>query len=44
MNFDRLKKNLIAVIKESQIKLGYESMSFGVNYVTPSLLHMLELL
>ena len=42
MNFDRLKKNLIAVIKESQIKLGYESMSFGVNYVTPSLLHMLD--
>ena len=42
MNFDRLKKNLIGVIKESQIKLGYESMSFGVNYVTPSLLHMLD--
>ena len=38
MNFDRLKKNLIGVIKESQIKLGYESMSFGVNYVTPKLI------
>lgn len=42
MNFELLKKNLISVIKESQIKLGYESMSFGVNYVTPSLLHLLK--
>ena len=42
MNSEILKKNIISVIKESQIKLGYESISFGVNYVTPSLLHMLK--
>lgn len=41
MNFDALKKNLISVLKESQIKLGYESVITGVNYVTPSLLHLL---
>lgn len=41
MNFDALKKNLISVLKESQIKLGYESVTTGVNYVTPSLLHLL---
>lgn len=42
MNFGLLKNNLVSVIKESQIKLGYESISFGVNYVTPSLLHLLK--
>lgn len=42
MNFDKFEKNLINVIKESQIKLGYESIDFGVNYVTSSLLHMLD--
>lgn len=41
MNFEALKRNLINVIKESQIKLGYESMSVGVNYVTSSLLHII---
>lgn len=41
MDYNALKKNLISVLKESQIKLGYESVTMGVNYVTPSLLHLL---
>lgn len=41
MDYGVLKKNLISVLKESQIKLGYESVTMGVNYVTPSLLHLL---
>lgn len=42
MNFEKFEKNLIDIIKESQIKLGYESMNLGINYATSSLLHMFD--
>lgn len=41
MKFDRLTKNLISVIKEAQIKLGYEQIAIGVNYVSSSLINLL---
>lgn len=41
MDYERLKRNLISVIKEAQIKLGYEEIAIGVNYVTSSLLNLL---
>lgn len=42
MDFTKLKNNLISVIKESQIKLGYDSMGIGVFYVESSLAHLLN--
>ncbi|MBR2278529.1 MAG: DUF3877 family protein [Eubacterium sp.] len=41
MNYNRLNNNLISVIKEAQLKLGYESHPIGVNYTEPSLCHLL---
>lgn len=41
MNFDKLERNIIGVIKESQAKLGYEKMPLGINYIIPSLRHLL---
>ncbi len=41
MDYERLTENLISVIKEAQIKLGYEEVAIGVNYVTSSLIHLL---
>lgn len=41
MDFSKLERNIISVIKESQIKLGYDSMTIGINYVLPSLIHLL---
>lgn len=41
MDYKRLTQNLISVIKEAQIKLGYEEIPIGVNYVLPSLIHLL---
>ena len=38
---NRLKNNLISVIKEAQLKLGYEQHAFGVNYISRSLCHLL---
>ncbi|MBR0412128.1 MAG: DUF3877 family protein [Eubacterium sp.] len=42
MMINRFKNNLISVIKEAQLKLGYESHSIGVNYTEPSLCHLLS--
>ncbi|MBQ9517551.1 MAG: DUF3877 family protein [Eubacterium sp.] len=39
---NRLQNNLISVIKEAQLKLGYESHALGVNYTEPSLCHLLD--
>lgn len=41
MEYSRLYDSIISVTKESQIKLGYESVAFGINYVESSLLHLL---
>lgn len=41
MSFDNLTNNLINIIKESQIKLGYDSMPIGVNYISSSLANLL---
>ena len=37
MNFERLEKNLTDVIKEAQIKMGYESHETSFNYMLSSL-------
>ena len=29
MSFDKLERNIVSVIKESQAKLGYEKMPLG---------------
>lgn len=42
MSFDKLERNIISVIKESQAKLGYEKMPLGINYIKPSLRHLLN--
>lgn len=42
MEFLKLKNNLISVIKEAQIKIGYDSMPISFNYVTTSLRHLLN--
>lgn len=41
MDFGRLFDNIVSVTKESQLKLGYESVPFGINYARSSLLHLL---
>ena len=41
MNYLRLENNVISVIKEALLKLGYESHAIGVNYTEPSLCHLL---
>lgn len=41
MDFSKLERNIISIIKESQIKLGYESIAIGINYIMPSLVHLL---
>lgn len=35
MSFDKLERNIVSVIKESQAKLGYEKMPLGINYIKP---------
>ena len=42
MSFDKLERNIVSVIKESQAKLGYEKMPLGINYIKPSLCHLLN--
>lgn len=42
LNFESLKKNLIDVIKESQIKLGYAKTSLGLYYPIESLNSLLN--
>lgn len=40
MIYSRFTNNFISVIKEAQLKLGYESHPIGVNYTEPSLCHL----
>lgn len=42
LNFDALKKNLIDIIKEFQIKLGYAETSMGLYYPLDSLNRLLD--
>lgn len=42
INFEALKKNLMDVIEESQIKLGYEETSIGLYYPIDSLNRLLD--
>lgn len=42
LNYDALKKNLIDIIKEFQIKLGYAETSIGLYYPLDSLNRLLE--
>lgn len=37
MKYKALFDNIISIIKESQIKLGYDRIPIGINYVTSSL-------
>lgn len=37
MKYKNLFDNIISIIKESQIKLGYDSIPIGINYVATSL-------
>lgn len=36
MSFDKLERNIVSVIKESQAKLGYEKMPPGINCFIPN--------
>lgn len=40
MEFSKFERNLISVIKEAQIKLGYDKMPISINYILPSLKHL----
>ena len=40
MNYTRFENNLISVIKEAQIKLGYDKMPISINYIKPTLKHL----
>ena len=42
MNFQTLEQNLTDNILEAQIKLGYSPMPISLNYMLPSLRHLLE--
>lgn len=42
INYDALKKNVIDVIKESQIKIGYTPNAVSLNYPVDSLNNLLE--
>ena len=41
MSQQRLYDNIVSVLKEAQLKLGYEEHAIGVNYITRSLCHLL---
>lgn len=41
MNYSRLKNNIVDIIKEEQIKLGYRSESINLYYPLTSLNHLL---
>lgn len=41
MKYSRLKNNIVSVLKEAMLKLGYESHTVGINYTVPSLCHLL---
>lgn len=40
--YPRLRKNIIEVIKEAQLKMGYESHAISLNYPLSSLCHLTE--
>lgn len=42
MNYDRLKKNLMDVVHEQQLKIGYRKEKIRVFYPLSSLCHLLE--
>ncbi len=42
MPFDRMRQHLIAVLKESQFKLGYAENAIGIHYMASTLCHLLD--
>lgn len=42
MKYNKLRKNLINIVKEAQIKLGYDSVGVGVNYMSSCLINLID--
>lgn len=42
MKYTRLRKNLTSVLKEALIKLGYDGVGVGINYMSSSLLNLID--